>query len=58
MTQKNIKDHNTQVNLVESNLINFKKDNGNTSKDDVNKIEEMNKIADIDELILDFNEQN
>ena len=35
-------------------MINLKKDIGNTSKDDVNKIEEMNKIADIAELILEF----
>ena len=36
-------------------MIDFKKDIKNTSKDDVNKIEEMNKIADIVELILYFN---
>ena len=36
-------------------MINLQKDIGNTSKDDINKIEEMNKIADIVELILHFN---
>ena len=36
-------------------MINFKKDIGNASKDDVIKTEEMNDIADIAELILDFN---
>ena len=36
-------------------MINLQKDIGNTSKDDINKIEEMNKIADIVELILNFN---
>ena len=36
-------------------MINFKKDIENESKDDVNKIDEMNKIADIAELILYFN---
>ena len=35
-------------------MIDLKKDIGNTSKD-VNKIEEMNKIADVAELILEFN---
>ena len=39
-------------------MIDLKKDSRNTSKDDVNKIEEMNKIADIAELILNFNKQN
>ena len=52
---KNKEKHNTQVNLNKSGLIDFKKDIKNTSKDDVNKIEEMNKIADIVELILYFN---
>ena len=46
---------NTQVKLIKSDLIDLKKDIGNTSKDDVNKIEEMNKIADIVEFILDSN---
>ena len=53
---KNTGKHNTLVNLINSGLIDLKKDIGNTSKDDVNKIEEMNKIADIVGFIL--NEQN
>ena len=36
-------------------MFDFKKDIGNISKDDVNKIEEMNKLADIVEFILEFN---
>ena len=32
------KKHNIQVNLVKNGLIDFKKDIGNASKDDVNKI--------------------
>ena len=52
---KNTEKHNIQVNLIKSGLIDLQKDIGNTSKDDVNKIEEMNKIADIAELILYFN---
>ena len=39
-------------------MIDLKKDIGNAFKDDVNKIEEMYKIADIADLILNFNEQN
>ena len=52
---KNTAKHNIQVNLIKSGLIDLKKDNGNASKNDVNKIEEMNKIADTVELILYFN---
>ena len=52
---KNTERHNIQVNLIKSSLIDLKKDIGNTSKDDVNKIEEMNEIADIVELILNLN---
>ena len=52
---KNIEKHNIQVNLIESGLFGLKKDIENASKDDVSKIEEMNKIVDIVELILYFN---
>ena len=52
---KNRGKHNTLVNLINSGLIDLKKDIGNASKDDVNKIEEIYKIADIVELILNFN---
>ena len=55
---KNTERHNIQVNLIKSSLINLKEDTENTSKDDVNKIEEMNKIVNIVELILYFNEEN
>ena len=55
---KNTESHNIEVNLIKSDLIDLKKDIGNASKDDVNKIEETNKIADIVELILDLNERN
>ena len=51
---KNRGKHNTLVNLINSGLIDLKKDIGNASKDDVNKIEEMNKIANIGELVLNF----
>ena len=51
-------EHNIRINLIKSSLIDLKKDIGNAFKDDVNKIEEMNKIADVVELFLDFNERN
>ena len=53
---KNTYEHNIRVNLIKSGLIDLKKDIGNASTDDVNKIEEMNKIVDIVELILNFDE--
>ena len=52
---KNTEKHNTLVNLINSGLIDLKNDIGNTSKNDVNKIEEMNKIADIVEFLLHSN---
>ena len=55
---KNTEIHNIWINLNKNSLIDLKKDIGNASKDDVNKIEETNKIADIVELILDLNERN
>ena len=54
-TKKNTEKHNIQVNLIKNGLIYFKKDIENASKDDVNKIEEMNKIANIAERILYLN---
>ena len=55
---KNTNEHNIRVNLIKSGLIDLKKDIGNASTDYVNEIEEMNKIVDIVELILNFDEQN
>ena len=55
MTQKTQKKHNVQVNLLKRGLTDLKKDIGNTSKDHINKIEKMNKLVDIVELILYFN---
>ena len=44
---KNTKENNIRVNLIKSSLIDLKKDIEKSSKDDANKTEEMNKIADI-----------
>ena len=52
---KNTEKHNIQVNSIKSGLTDLQKDIENTSKDDVNKTEEINKIADIVQLILHFN---
>ena len=52
---KSTKEHNIRVNLIKSGMIDLKKHIGNISKNDVNKIKEMNKIADIVELILQYN---
>ena len=48
----NTERHNIRVNLINSSLIDLKKDIGNASNDDVNKIEEMNKIAILLNLFL------
>ena len=52
---KNMEEKDIRVKLIKSGLIDLKKDIGNTPEDNVNKIEKMNKIADIAELILYFN---
>ena len=52
---KNTKEHNIQVNVIKSGLTDFKKDIGNKSKNDANKIKEINEVADIVELILHYN---
>ena len=52
---KSAENHHTLVNLIKSGFFDLKEKIQNTSKDNVNKIEKMNKIADIVELILYFN---
>ena len=47
-----------KVGFIKDYMINLKKDIENASKDDVDKIEKMNKIADIVERILYFNNEN
>ena len=47
-----------KVDFIKDDMINFKKDIENASKDDVDKIEKMNKIANIAERILYFNNEN
>ena len=54
---ENIEINQIRVNLIKSSLIDLKKDIGNTSKDGVNKTEGIYRIADIVELILNFDEQ-
>ena len=54
---KKTEEHNIRINLIKSGWLILKKDTRNTFKDDINKIEEMNKIADVVELILNFNKK-
>ena len=54
---------NTEINKIQTELIknaltNLKKDTENKPKDNANKIEENNKVIDIVEYILYFNEEN
>ena len=54
----NIEKNKIQTELINNALINLKKDTENTPKDNTNKIEENNRIIDIVEHILYFNEEN
>ena len=47
-----------KVNFIKNDLTDLKKDIGNAPKDDVDKIEKMNKVADIVELILYHNNED
>ena len=55
---KNTERNKTQVDLIKSALTDLKKDTENTSKGDVNKIEENDKVMDILEHIIYFNDQD
>ena len=55
MNEGDTENNKVKVNFIKDNL---KKDIENLSKDDVDKIEEMNKIADIAELIIYFNNED
>ena len=55
---KNKERNKTQVDLIKSALTDLKKDTENTSKGDVNKIEENDKVMDIVEHIIYFNDQD
>ena len=55
MNEVDTENNKVKVNFIKDNL---KKDIENVSKDDVDKIEEMNKIVDIAELILYFNNED
>ena len=55
---KDAKRNKVQQYLIESNLNNLERGIENTSKDDINKIEEINKVADVVKIIHYFNELN
>ena len=55
---KDTKRNKVQLYLIKSNLNNLERDIGNTSKDDINKTEEINKVADVVKISHYFNELN
>ena len=55
---KDTKRNKVQLYLIKSNLNNLERDIENTSKDDINKIEEINKVADVVKIIHYFNKLN
>lgn len=55
---KDTKRNKVQLYLIKSNLNNLERDIENTSKDDINKIEEINKVADVVKISHYFNELN
>ena len=55
---KDTKRNRVQLYLIKSNLNNLERDIENTSKDDINKIEEINKVADVVKISHYFNELN
>ena len=52
---ENTEKNQIRLNLIKSSLSDLKKEIGNTSEDDINKIQEMNKTADVVGLTLEFN---
>ena len=58
MNKADTENNKVKVDFVKDDMINLKKDIENASKDDVDKIKKMNKIADIVERILYFNNEN
>ena len=55
---KDAKRNKVQQYLIKSNLNNLERGIENTSKDDINKIEEINKVADVVKISHYFNELN
>ena len=55
---KDTKRNKVQLYLIKSNLNNLERGIENTSKDDINKIEEINKVADVVKISHYFNELN
>ena len=55
---KDTKRNKVQLYLIKSNLNNLERDIENTSKDDINKTEEINKVADVVKISHYFNELN
>ena len=58
LNKEDTENNKVKVSFIENDLIDLKKDIGNAPKDDVDKIEKMNKVADIVELILQRNNED
>ena len=58
LNEEDIENNKVKVNFIKNDLTDLKKDIGNAPKDDVDKIEKMNKVADIVELILYHNNED
>ena len=58
LNKEDTENNKVKVNFIENDLIDLKKDIGNAPKDDVDKIEKMNKVADIVELLLQRNNED
>ena len=58
LNETDTENNKVKVNFLKDDMTNFKKDIENASNDDVDKIEKMNKIANIVELIFHFNNED
>ena len=58
LNKEDTENNKVKVSFIENDLIDLKKDIGNAPKDDVDKIEKMNKVADIVELLLQRNNED
>ena len=58
LNETDTENNKVKVNFLKDDMTNFKKDIENASNDDVDKIEKMNKIANIVEHIFHFNNED
>ena len=58
LNEEDTENNQVKVDFIKDDMTDLKEDIENASKDDVDKIEKMNKIPDIVELILYFNNED